>query len=207
VPHFPPSADTSSLNADELESMMKKKLLIALAAGTGLAGLAVGTAWAQDAASPRGDRPAMTRDAAQERAGTMFARLDANSDGVLNEADREARQRQMFARMDTNGDDMIEFSEFTAMREKVGEMRAERVGERRGRRGHGDRRMGGRGMGERMMANADSDGDGAVSQAEFSTALLARFDAADTNGDGEISGDERSGPGKWRNGSRAGEGS
>jgi len=173
---------------------MKKPLLTLLAAGTGLATLAAGAAWAQDEASPRGERPPMTRDAVQERASDMFARMDANSDGVLNEADREARQRQMFDKLDADGNGSIEFTEFTEGREKSREMRAERVGEDGAR--HGRRGRGGRGMGERMMTSADSDGDGAVSQAEFTTALLARFDAADANGDGEISGDERRGPGK-----------
>ncbi len=165
---------------------MKKPLMIALAAGTGIASLAAGIAVH---AQGRGEGPPMTRTAVEQRAETMFARMDANADGQLDAADREARQRQMFDKMDADSNGAITFEEFTSARESFREMR----GERSEARGRGGRRFAGRGGGERMLARADSDGDGAVSQAEFSAALLTRFDAADTNGDGEISGDERHG--------------
>jgi hypothetical protein len=42
-----------------------------------------------------------------------------------------------------------------------------------------------------MARMADADKDGTVTQAEFTTAALARFDRADANGDGTISGEER----------------
>ena len=54
-------------------------------------------------------------------------------------------------------------------------------------RGHHGKR-GGHGM---MMARADTDGDKAVSQAEFQAAALARFDAADANKDGQVTAEER----------------
>jgi hypothetical protein len=38
---------------------------------------------------------------------------------------------------------------------------------------------------------ADTNNDGTVTQAEFASAALARFDRADANKDGTISGDER----------------
>ena len=44
-----------------------------------------------------------------------------------------------------------------------------------------------------MMARADTDGDRAISQAEFQTAALARFDAADGNKDGQVTAEERAG--------------
>jgi EF hand len=50
-----------------------------------------------------------------------------------------------------------------------------------------------------MMARADTNGDKAVSQAEFRAAAEARFTKADANNDGTISADERkAGRGKWR---------
>ena len=52
-----------------------------------------------------------------------------------------------------------------------------------GRRGGGMRGM--------MMARADADGDGTVSQAEFTSAALARFDSADANNDGTVTAEER----------------
>tara|TARA_E500000305_G_scaffold108999_1_gene112858 strand:+ start:870 stop:1433 length:564 start_codon:yes stop_codon:yes gene_type:complete len=171
---------------------MKKPLMIALAAGTAMAGLAAGVAvHAQSGA----ERPAMTREAAEQRATEMFARMDANSDGMLNEADREARQRQLFDQMDADSNGSITLEEFNAARETFKEMRSERR-EARGERFAGRGGHGRRGGGERMLTQADTDGDGSISQAELTAAMLARFDAADTNGDGEISSDERRGPGK-----------
>jgi hypothetical protein len=42
-----------------------------------------------------------------------------------------------------------------------------------------------------MMGKADTNGDKAISQAEFETAALARFDAADANKDGQVTAEER----------------
>ena len=56
-----------------------------------------------------------------------------------------------------------------------------------------------RGHGGRMMDRADSNADAAVSQAEFTAAALARFDRADADDNGTISGDEmREGRGDGR---------
>src|SRR3546814_15144388 len=53
--------------------------------------------------------------------------------------------------------------------------------------------------GMRMMGKADTDGDKAISQAEFQTAALARFDAADANKDGQVTSEERKAQrGAWR---------
>jgi hypothetical protein len=64
------------------------------------------------------------------------------------------------------------------------------------RGGHG-KRGGHHGM--MMMGKADTDGDKAISQAEFQTAALARFDAADANKDGQVTAEERQAQrGAWR---------
>ena len=48
---------------------------------------------------------------------------------------------------------------------------------------------------EKLVAQLDcadsTDGDKAISQAEFQTAALARFDAADANKDGQVTAEER----------------
>src|SRR3546814_20375997 len=62
-------------------------------------------------------------------------------------------------------------------------------GKRHAMRGHHGKRGGQHGM--RMMGKADTDGDKAISQAEFQTAALARFDAADANKDGQVTSEER----------------
>lgn len=143
----------------------------------------------------------LTRAEAQAHAAQMFAKMDANKDGKLDAADRAARhvemQAKMFERLDANKDGSISKAEWdqhgadrAAKRADAGE------GKRDGMRGHHGKRGGHRGM---MMGKADTDGDKAISQAEFQTAALARFDAADANKDGQVTAEERQAQrGAWR---------
>lgn len=151
-------------------------------------------------------REPMTREVTATHAATMFARLDVNSDGQLTQADREARAEARtgargearFERIDTNGDDSISRTEFDAHRDQLQERRQAGSGE--GRRGHamarGEERRGpmnGRmmGGGRDMLQTADADSNGAVTQAEFTAAMLVRFDTADADKDGTVSREER----------------
>ncbi len=158
----------------------------------------------------------ITRAEAQAAAEAQFARLDVNKDGKIDQADREARRTQMreeqFKRLDTNNDGTISKAEFMADRGpkdwhrggpegrpnmppppegaappagapgKHGPMR----GPGRGGPGH----WGGRGPGD-MYGMADADGDRAVTKAEFMAAAMKRFDAMDTNHDGQVTKEER----------------
>lgn len=163
--------------------MRKLTLALAAVASTLVVG---GVAFAQPA--PRGGEP-MTRSAIEQRADAAFARLDANGDGKLDSADRTARQKAHFDRLDADSDGAISYAEFTASRETRRAGRAE-GGERMHRRG-GMHHMNRAGMMRGMARMADADQDGAVTQAEFRAAALARFDRVDANGDGTISADER----------------
>ncbi|GAA0267323.1 hypothetical protein GCM10009127_03730 [Alteraurantiacibacter aestuarii] len=184
---------------------MRKTLTLSLAA-TAL--LAAGAAHAQ--MPERGQRGAaeLTREAVQERATSQFERLDINDDGALSEADRDAARQARFARFDTDGNGMIDMSEFDSARENRKDMREERMAAREERRGPGirERRMGrgpgdrgpgngGPGIGgpggERRVAEADIDNNGTVTQAEFLSAALTRFDRADADSDGKITREER----------------
>jgi hypothetical protein len=160
-------------------------------------------------AGPKADADAngvLTRAEAQAGATQMFAKLDANGDGKLDQADRAARhaamQAKRFEALDANKDGSISKAEWdqhgadrAAKRAERGQKHAE-AGEPGQRGGH---RMGGRhgprgghhGMRGGMMMKADTDGDKAISQAEFQTAALARFDAADANKDGQVTAAER----------------
>ena len=60
------------------------------------------------------------------RGDKMFARMDANSDGVINAEDREVRRQQMFAKMDTNGDGEISQAEMQAAQEARQQRREQR---------------------------------------------------------------------------------
>lgn len=158
-------------------------------------------------AAPGADGNAVqTRADAEARATQMFARMDANKDGKLDATDRAAqhaeRQAKRFASLDADGNGSISKAEWdkhgadrAAKRAERGEKRAEAGGAGEGKRHHG-MRGGHHGM---MMGKADTDGDKAISQAEFQTAALARFDAADANKDGRVTPEERQAQrGAWR---------
>lgn len=141
----------------------------------------------------------VTRAEAQAHAAERFAKLDVNKDGKLDASDRAAKraemQAQMFERLDANKDGSISKAEWDqhaadrdAKRAERGEKRADAGEGKRGMRGHHGKRGGHHGM---MMGRADANGDKVVSQAEFQTAALARFDAADTNKDGKVTAEER----------------
>lgn len=168
---------------------MRTKIALSIAAA---AMLASGVAYAQSGSHrgphhgmPMGD---MTRADVEARTAKMFGRMDANDDGVLNQDDRAARQQARFDRIDADSNGSISFDEFSAKRERRHEARGE--GQQGRHHRMGGRRMGGRGHG--MMAKkADTDGDGSVSQAEFTAAALAHFDRADADGNGTVTADER----------------
>ena len=149
----------------------------------------------------------LTRAEAQANATQMFAKMDANKDGKIDAADRAVRQAEMqakrFAAFDANSDGSIskaEWDQHGADRAaKRGERKEKRVaageageGKRDGMRGHHGKR-GGHGMrgGHGGWMKADANGDKAISQAEFQTAALARFDASDANKDGQVTAEER----------------
>lgn len=163
---------------------MRKSLALSLTVATAL--VAGGTAYAQQPS-----RGPTTRAEVEQRTTALFSRMDVNADGLLSDADREAARRQAFDRTDTDGNGEISFAEFETQREGRRESRAERRGpDQAGERGASRRGMNGFG-GRGLARNADADGDGAVSQAEFASAALARFDKADADGDGTISLEER----------------
>ncbi len=165
---------------------MKKTIMIAIAAG----GLTIsGAAIAQDRG---GD---ITRADAEARAAAAFERMDKTGDGMLNAEDREAHARERFGNADANGDGVLTFEEMQAAREEQQAQRRERRAERgeHGQRGPRMGRRGGRGVGERMLRQADTNGDSAVSRAEFTAVVLARFDRTDANNDGTVTTEERRG--------------
>lgn len=191
----------------------------------------------------------LTLAAFTERAGKMFDRMDVNNDGVIDAADRAARQDARFAKLDSDGNGEvskaemqaaqqarkakmaerqaaretragqmldrrftmldadgsggISAAEMAAAREQRGEMRGQRKaagGEareaRQGQRGERGAMRGQRGSkdGVQMMRGlirqADANGDGAITRAEFDAAIAARFARMDTDGNGTVTAEE-----------------
>ena len=171
------------------ENVMKKLTLGLSVAAFALAG----AAYAAPTATNNGT---LTRAEAQAHATEMFAKMDANKDGKLDSADRQARQNARFDRIDTNKDGQISREEFSARhpaRAQDGTSSAtakpERKHDSKHRMGHHGRK-GWSGHG-RMMRAADTDKDGAISQAEFTASALQRFDSLDANKDGQVTKEER----------------
>lgn len=168
----------------------------------GLSGLAAATVAGSAYAAQT--MTGMTRTEVQAHATQMFTKMDANKDGKLDAADRAAHQTAMFDRLDGNKDGSVSRDEFAAARPGPGGERpdGERMARREGGPGEGSRhggRHGGRdghmgghmGGGMHLLGMADTNKDGAVTQAEFTAASLAMFDKADANKDGTVTREER----------------
>lgn len=169
-----------------------RKLTLSIAAATlATAGVALA------APAMMGGNADMTRAQAQAMAAEHFAKMDANSDGKIDAADRAARQAKMFDRIDTDHNGSISREEFTAMhsRGNRGEHAGMDHGQAAGGHRMGGHRMGKRGhgaMGGQMMARmADTNNDGTITQAEFTAAALKHFDMADADHNGTVTAAER----------------
>lgn len=175
---------------------MKKSIW--LAAGAAIA-LAVPAVAMMHGGMGMGASEPQKRADVEARVKEHFAKLDANKDGFVEQAEVAATHEKMkaekldahFAAMDANKDGSISRAEFDAGH-------AAREGGEHGMRGHhgkGDARMGPGRMhrmgGGHMMTMADADKDGKVSLAEALKRPLERFDAADANKDGTLTPEER----------------
>ena len=159
----------------------------------------IAPALAQTAVAPVRQAKVHTRAEVTAKVQQRFARLDANRDGVLTQAEIQAApagkgQRRamrdghggnadaMFARLDANRDGSISRAEFDAGHQKRAEGKGAWGSNRAGARG---------GMGMHMFAMADANKDGRVTLAEAQSAALKHFDMVDANRDGQITPEER----------------
>jgi 5-hydroxyisourate hydrolase-like protein (transthyretin family) len=147
-----------------------KKIVIAALLGATLLG---GATYAATTATPQTGGRAM--------------RADANGDGAVTLAEMQAATARRFAVLDANKDGRITPAEMRASRPHGG-----RGG---GHRRHGpagqDGRTGAGGPHGGILARADANGDGVVTQAELLAQVQARFVAEDANRDGRVDASER----------------
>lgn len=168
--------------------------------------------------APKHDR-VMTRAEVQGHVAQMFARVDANHDGVITKAETDAAHQAMAAkRQSRQGDhamgkmgamgamggmhhdpaaafDRIDANhDGTISRAEFVAAHAKReqkMGDMKGMRGmDGMRQMHG-GMADRIFEKSDTNHDGRVSQAEAQAEAFAHFDMMDANRDGRVTPDER----------------
>lgn len=172
---------------------MKKTVLAIALLTTGLAGAAIAQAPAPGS-DPMGDKT-VTKAEAQAKAAEMFAKMDVNKDGKLDEADRGAHRAQMFDRLDANKDGNVSREEFATAHRGMADGDKAAGEHKMGEHKMGEHRMGKRGgghMGGRMMMQmADANKDGAISREEFTAAHARMFDMADANKDGQLTAAER----------------
>ncbi len=121
-----------------------------------------------------------------------FAKMDANSDGKISPEDREARTKNRFAEMDADKNGVISEAEFSTAHAARMEKRGGR-GEGRMERGGHRGRHGGKGGGHDMalLSKADTNGDRILTREEHRAGAEARFAAADSNKDGNLTATER----------------
>lgn len=132
---------------------------------------------------------AISKSEAMAAADMHFKKMDVDGNGVLDKGDKEAKIKAHFSKMDADGNGAVTEAEFMAAHEARMEKREGRkaaMGEQRnhkmGKRGHG---------GKGGWMKADTNGDKAISQAEFRAAAQARFSKQDTDGNGEVTKEER----------------
>jgi Ca2+-binding EF-hand superfamily protein len=120
--------------------------------------------------------------AAAQDGALLFQYLDTDGDGRISEAERRAAQAAQFARADRNGDGRLDAAEIAAMRDRLARFTAAadagiaEMAERRDRDRDGALSLEEYTATGPLWALADTDGDGAISRAEFDRvrALLAR---------------------------------
>ncbi|MCL6698923.1 calcium-binding protein [Sphingomonas sp. NSE70-1] len=157
-----------------------------------------------------------TRAEAVQMAREHFGEMDSNKDGTVTTAEIDASRAKRFEdfkardgghamamgdpnaafdRLDANKDSYISREEFTKAREERVERREIRREERKNspKDGKEVRRhvMKMHGPGGGMLAMADTNKDGQVTQAEAEALALQHFDRMDSNKDGQITPEER----------------
>lgn len=106
----------------------------------------------------------------------LFAKMDADGNGVLSSAEGEAAVLKMFEKQDADGDRYLSQAEFMSRKHdrQPSAEKAQKLGDLKAKR----------------FAALDKDGDGRVSAEEFFAAAQQRFAAADLNKDGQVTREE-----------------
>ncbi len=179
---------------------MKKTILAASAAILAISGVAYAAAPDETGGKFDRNQPVTMADA-KAKADAMFAKMDVNNDGQINQADRQAKVAEHFAKLDADGNGSLSLEEFSTRPERGKRMRGEGKrgdrmamhGQRGGERGHHGKRGGMRGHGGMMMMGkmADANNDGTVTKAEFDAAFTKHFSEMDADGDGTVTPEER----------------
>ncbi|MDE2562914.1 MAG: EF-hand domain-containing protein [Sphingomonadales bacterium] len=111
--------------------------------------------------------PAIVSDPAAAKPLTSFDGKDANGDGKITQAEYAKAAQSIFQMMDADQSGTVTVQEMDAARAALGMSNAEESS-------------------EKIIQQADSDGDGKLTLAEWMANANAQFDVLDTNKDGVI---------------------
>jgi hypothetical protein len=176
---------------------MKKYLI-----GASIAALLAVPALAFQQGEHGGPKGPETRAQVEAKVKERFAKVDANHDGVITQAEFDAHREAMkaewqkkrgelrtelFAKLDTDKNGQLSPAEFSAPRPDLPE--GDR-GSHHGRGRHDGMGMKA-GMGGDWFARLDANKDGKVTLAEAEAKALQMFDKADANHDGTVTPEER----------------
>ena len=146
---------------------MKAKTRIGLFLGSASAAALISICPAQERERPRGDGDA-------PKGGALFAALDRDGDGKLQQAEIDMAVA-VLRRMDRDEDGVVSESEIAAPPQRRGTGGGRPEGEEGRRR-----------PGAPQLETIDKDGDGKISKEEAPERMAGRFDQIDKNGDGFI---------------------
>ena len=127
--------------------------------------------------------------------GGIFERLDTNKDGEITFEEMTAKSTERFSKLDKDGNGTISVEEMTVQKkeffDKIDADGNGTINKEEARAFHEMKREERKERhSSRMLEILDKDKDGTVTKEEFAAASEARFEAADSNNDGVLSGDE-----------------
>ena len=168
---------------------MKKSVLTALAVSIAVGGFGLTT---MASAKPRGNKM------------PEFATFDTNGDGVITQAEVDAKGVAKFAEADTSGDEYLDADELKAQMMARGEGRRsggrgnDQDGSKAPKDGQGNAELREAQKAERMelaikqlLERADADGDGKLSMEESHSPKAGKmFEHFDANDNGEVTKEE-----------------
>ena len=172
---------------------MKKITLFAGASALILAAAAYAAPMAGKMKMDADGNGSVTKSEATSVSDERFAKMDADSNGQIDQADKLARVKARFAKMDADNNGAVTEVEFVAANAARMEKRMQRkASDGDGRGGHrgGRHGRGGADGGVGKWGKADTNGDKAISRAEYDAAQQARFAAKDADNDGVITAEE-----------------